>query len=100
MSQEPITPLSLENAKKTAKRFSDRIEAAKSGSILMPLVPDTQSVMRSRKKAQHVTKEGRPTLEFLDVGGKFIDVDERVRRIAVAQRRTRVKKAKKDVPTL
>jgi len=93
MSQEPITPLSLENAKKTAKRFSDRIEAAKSGSILMPLVPDTQSVMRSRKKAQHVTKEGRPTLEF-------INVNERVRRIAAAQRRTRVKQAKKDVPTL
>ena len=62
----------------------------------MPLVPDTQSIMRPKQKTWHVTKEGRPTLQFTDVGGKFVDVDESVRRIAVAQRRANIKKAKKD----
>ena len=37
------------------------------------------------------TREGRPDVRFVDVGGKYIDVKDRKRRIAEGERRSRLR---------
>jgi hypothetical protein len=49
-----------------------------------------------QEKVQVVTKTGRPTFEFHDVGSKFIDRKEQLHRTVVAERRARVKKEKRE----
>ncbi|KAF5384920.1 hypothetical protein D9615_001121 [Tricholomella constricta] len=87
--REPIVPASLEHAKSTAKRYAKAEEAYKSNPRLMPRVKD--SITRTPKeKVQVVTKDGRPSMKFVDVGGHFIEVDERLRRIAESERRAKI----------
>ncbi|KAG6911327.1 hypothetical protein DXG01_000998 [Tephrocybe rancida] len=87
--REPIVPASLEHAKTTAKRYTEMREAYKSNPQLMPPVKDitTQS---PEEKVQVITKPGRPSLKFIDVGGHFIEVNERLKRIAGSKRRAEV----------
>ncbi|KAG6851384.1 hypothetical protein H0H93_005782 [Arthromyces matolae] len=85
--REPVVPASLEHAKVAAKRYTEKQEAFKSNRNLMPIVNDPRT--QSPDKIQFVTKPGRPTLKFVDVGGHFIDVNQRLHRIADAQRRLR-----------
>ncbi|RDB29607.1 hypothetical protein Hypma_016018 [Hypsizygus marmoreus] len=89
--REPIVPASLEFAKLDAKRHTRADEAYKSNPKLMPRVPDTDFIQTPRKKVQTVVKPGRPTIKFVDVGGHFIDVHDRVRRIAESERRAKIK---------
>ncbi|KAG6854155.1 hypothetical protein C0991_010066 [Blastosporella zonata] len=87
--REPIVPASLEHAKKTAKRYTELREAYKSNPQLMPHVVDI-TTQTPAEKIQVVTKPGRPSLKFVDVGGHFIDVEERLKRIAESERRAKI----------
>ncbi|KAF9469745.1 eukaryotic mitochondrial regulator protein-domain-containing protein [Collybia nuda] len=89
--REPIVPASLEQAKIAAKRFAQAAEDSKSNEKLMPRIRDTAMNKAPKSKVQIVTKPGRPTLKFIDVGGKFIQADERIRRMAEAERRAKIK---------
>ncbi|KAF8665316.1 hypothetical protein AX16_000336 [Volvariella volvacea WC 439] len=87
----PITPTSLEAAKARAKEYAQQAERAKADPVLMPKVPNTATIKTPRSGVQVVTKPGRPALKFVDIGGKFLDVDERLHRIAGGERRARMK---------
>lgn len=79
---------------KEGKRLANAERARKSGPKLMPRLKDTDTIKTPRKKVQIVAKEGRPTIHFVDVGGKFLDVDDRLRRMAESERRTQFKQKK------
>lgn len=84
--QEPIVPSLLEKAQKDGETYRLAEEAHKSSDELMQRFKDTPD-----DKVKIVSKPGRPTMKFVDVGGKFINVDERLRRIAESERRARIK---------
>ncbi|GLB43498.1 putative eukaryotic mitochondrial regulator protein [Lyophyllum shimeji] len=91
--REPIVPAALEHAKSTAKRYAAAAEAYKSNPKLMPRVNDP-TTRTPKEKVQVVTKSGRPSIKFTDVGGHFIEVDERLRRITESERRAQLKAKK------
>ena len=41
-------------------------------------------------------REGRPDVKFVDVGGKFIDIKDRKRRIAEGERRSRIRQRRRE----
>ncbi|KAF8628248.1 hypothetical protein AX15_004023 [Amanita polypyramis BW_CC] len=92
---DPIVPGALEDAKRRAKRFSAKVEGLDSNRHLMPRIKDTEYIRTPQEKVQVVTKTGRPAIEFHDVGSKFLNPSERLHRIGVAQRRARVRMAKR-----
>lgn len=61
----------------------------------MPRFPDSKYV-KSPEKFQTLEKTGRPTIEIRDVGGKFLDLNDSLKRIAVAERRAREKEKKRE----
>ncbi|KAJ7201360.1 eukaryotic mitochondrial regulator protein-domain-containing protein [Mycena pura] len=85
--KEPILPASLEHARKLAQRSAQEAHDNKSNPNLMPRFKDTDTIKSPRVKVQVVEREGRIPFKFVDVGGKFIDVDERMRRMTRAGRR-------------
>lgn len=89
--QEPIVPLSLEKAKAAGKRFTAKLEALKSDPKLMPRFKDTDTIKTPKEKVQDVEKPGHVTVKVIDVGGKFLDVNERLHRISRSARRARQK---------
>lgn len=100
LTKEPIVPESLEQAQMLALR-SRSLRKLKMKQL--PHFKDTDTVKTPREKVQLVTKPGRPTIMFVDVGGKFMDDDEEKKRAVAAERRvvqrikaiTRPKKPKK-----
>ncbi|KAF5385211.1 hypothetical protein D9615_001119 [Tricholomella constricta] len=70
-----------------AKRYAKTEEAYKSNPRLMPRVKDSTT---PKEKVQFVTKDGRPSMKFVDVGGHFIEVYERLRRIAESERKAKI----------
>lgn len=87
--KEPILPGALEQAKLRGKQYVQEAEDAKSARKLMPRFRNTPTIKTPRNKVQIISKKGRPQLKFVDVGGKFLEVDERLRRIADAERRAK-----------
>ncbi|KAJ3510752.1 hypothetical protein NMY22_g15876 [Coprinellus aureogranulatus] len=81
---EPIVPGSLEHAHAKALQYAKRTEEFKAIPELMPRVPDTEWMTRPKSKVVRLERENRPTLQFIDVGAKFMDVNERIQRIAAA----------------
>lgn len=82
--------MSLERAKAAAKRFTRVAEKEKSNQKLMPHLKDTDIIKTPESKVQVSEAPGRPTIKFVDVGGRFIDVEERLRKIAQAERRAKL----------
>ncbi|KAK2461518.1 hypothetical protein APHAL10511_005981 [Amanita phalloides] len=90
---EPIVPAALEHAREHAKRIAARAEGLDSN--LKPRIKDTEHIKTPHEKVQVIIKPAHPTFEFRDVGSKFLDPNERLHRIAVAERRARVKRDKR-----
>ncbi|KAJ7684000.1 eukaryotic mitochondrial regulator protein-domain-containing protein, partial [Mycena rosella] len=82
----PILPVALQHAKRVAERHAQAAEDHKSNPRLMPRFKDSRTIKSPRAKVQTVERSGRPPVHFVDVGGKFIDVQERLRRLALAER--------------
>ncbi|KAF7347394.1 hypothetical protein MVEN_01495200 [Mycena venus] len=89
-SIEPLLPASLEHAKKIAERSAQAAHDNKSNATLMPRFKDTDTIKSPRQKVQTVVREGRLPIHFVDVGGKFLQAEDRLRRMAVAERRKSV----------
>lgn len=85
--QEPLLPASLEHAKKIAERMAQEAHDHKSHATLMPRFKDTPTIKSPRQKVQTVVRDGRLPMRFVDVGGRFMIAEERVRRMAAAERR-------------
>jgi hypothetical protein len=60
----------------------------------MPHLKDTETIRTPKSRVQVSVAPGRPTIKFVDVGGKFIDVEERLRKIAQAERRAKINASK------
>ncbi|KXN88945.1 37S ribosomal protein S35, mitochondrial [Leucoagaricus sp. SymC.cos] len=94
--REPIVPAALEHAKNLAQRLVKFEGRQKSTHPrLMPRFHDTEHI-KTPPKFQTLQKKGRPTLEIQDIGGKFLDLNDRLKRIAVAERRSREKEKKRE----
>ncbi|KAM6498579.1 Eukaryotic mitochondrial regulator domain containing protein [Amanita muscaria] len=87
---EPVVPPSLEHARQKAKNFANKALESNTSRIR-----DTEFIKTPQEKTQVVTKLGRPAFEFHDVGSKFLDSSERAHRMAIAERRARVRKEKR-----
>ncbi|KAJ7175834.1 eukaryotic mitochondrial regulator protein-domain-containing protein [Mycena filopes] len=85
--KEPLLPASLEHAKKVAQRSAAAALANRSNARLMPRFKDTATIKSPRAKVQIVERERRLPIHFVDVGGRFLDVEERVGRMGMAGRR-------------
>ncbi|KAJ6520344.1 eukaryotic mitochondrial regulator protein-domain-containing protein [Mycena sanguinolenta] len=85
--REPLLPGSLENAKGRAERSAQAVQDYKSTAKLMPRFKDTDTIKSPRQKVQTIVREGRLPVHFVDVGGKFLNAEERLRRIADSERR-------------
>ena len=89
--QEPIVPASLEKAKAAGKRFTARVGALKADPKLMPRFKDTDTIKTPKEKVQNIESPNHVTIKVVDVGGKFLDVNERLHRISRSERRARQK---------
>ena len=76
-----------DHAAGVARRYAD-----KSAEDVMPSFP---YFLNNPPPVQFIEKEGRPTIKFIDVGGKFLDVDERKQRMKDAKRRRSIKDKKR-----
>lgn len=90
--QEPLMPGVLRHARQTAERHVRAAEDAKSDPKILGKHegnPQKVQLLPSGKSS------GRPMIEFVDVGGKFIDVKEHTARTKESARRRSVKDKKK-----
>jgi hypothetical protein len=80
--QEPVLPTALSKAREDAKRHGRSEESTKSGDVALGLggIANTSS-----------TTTGRHTIKFVDVGTKFVDPKDRVRRMKESQRRAKIR---------
>lgn len=95
--QEMVVPRELEKAKeevKEARRVA--IEAKSDVKLLTGKEPKRGPATLPREKTV-VVRQGsnRPDIVFKDVGGRFLDVEDRVRRMHEADRRRQAKDRRK-----
>ncbi|KAJ6541852.1 eukaryotic mitochondrial regulator protein-domain-containing protein [Mycena capillaripes] len=98
--KEPLLPASLEHARNAAERSAQAAHDNKSNTTLMPRFKDTTTIKSPRAKVQKIEREGRLPIHFVDVGGKFLQVDERLRRMASAGRRHSIHAKRSEVKVL
>src|ERR1700731_1038982 len=84
----------LQKAKEDAAAAAARRSAEKSAEAMMPRYP---GFLGNPPPVHLVKREGRPAIKFIDVGGQFLDVDERKERIKNAERRRAMKNKKQGV---
>jgi hypothetical protein len=92
ISQEPIMPGVLQHARRTAEKHVRASEDAKSNPNV--LGQHKGNPPRVQSLPSGITP-GRPMIEFVDVGGKFIDLKEHTARAKESARRRTVKDKKK-----
>ncbi|PPR06602.1 hypothetical protein CVT24_001787 [Panaeolus cyanescens] len=88
--REPVLPTVLQHVKQQAE-LKKLQEQANINKKLMPHVPQTAFIRRPRHAEFVVKRNTGPTTKFLDVGARFMDVDERKRRDAIADRKSRIR---------
>jgi len=83
----------LEKAREAAKVARIQSRAAKSDPTLLGKVKKSfRSATPIPKVVQGEARPGRPVVTFTDVGGKFLDTNDRVRRMHEAERRKELRK--------
>jgi len=88
--QEPILPTVLKRAREDAKRHGRTEESVKFGDISLDLPHD--GAMEVANMDGIAT--GRRTIKFIDVGTKFMDPKEHMRRMKESQRRAKIRSKK------
>jgi len=88
--KEPVMPGILEAASQEAAARKKAQEAAKSNPRL---TPEYHSKVNERVKMVHAA--GRPSVKFVDVGGKFLDLKSIARREQESERRSKIRAKKK-----
>ncbi|KZT08569.1 uncharacterized protein LAESUDRAFT_696657 [Laetiporus sulphureus 93-53] len=79
---EPIIPAELERA---ATVHHEKAKQEASLKLILARVPPV------KHETHIVEKEGRPPIEFVDVGSKYVDIDDRLRRLKESERRSQLK---------
>jgi len=82
---DPIMPVVLENHQKALDARHKGYRDAKADPLVMPRYANNPP------KVNVIQRDGRPAVKFVDVGGKFVDVKDRLKRIKLAERRRRMK---------
>ncbi|KAI0778765.1 hypothetical protein BD413DRAFT_511586 [Trametes elegans] len=85
--QSPIVPTALARASKDAVKFSADKEAAKLRKL--------RSLSTEIEPERVVERPNRPVFRFVDIGPKFLNVDERLKRVRAAKRRTLLKRRRR-----
>ena len=88
--QEPVLPTVLKRAREDAKRHGRTEEPVRSGDIIFDLPDDGAMEVTSMDGAA----TGRSIIKFVDVGTKFMDSKEHVRRMKESQRRAKIRSKK------
>ncbi|KAI0828914.1 eukaryotic mitochondrial regulator protein-domain-containing protein [Trametes gibbosa] len=88
--QSPIIPTELARAAEDAVKLSARQDAAK-----LKRLRGLSTVTEPERVVEHA---GRPTMRFVDVGVKFLDVDDRLKRVTAAKRRSLMKRRRRTSP--
>jgi hypothetical protein len=88
--QEPILPISLQEAQSTAISKKKKREA-KANAKFMHRIPDTAFIKTPTYKVLTLTRQSRPTTRFVNVGSAFMDARELAKRQAVSQRKSRIR---------
>ncbi|KAI0937174.1 hypothetical protein AcW1_001221 [Taiwanofungus camphoratus] len=84
--QEPILPKELESHRAEGRKNARAAQGIKAAHASLP--PRTH-------EERVVDVSGRPSVTFVDVGGKFVDVDDSVRRLKEAGRRSKLRMQKR-----
>jgi len=92
-SQEPILPISLQEAQKTAISKKKRREA-KANARFIRRIPDTEFIKTPTYKVLTLTRKSRPTTRFVNVGSAFMNARELAERQVVSQRKSRIRARK------
>lgn len=79
-------PTILEHAIERAEQAARDHVKLKDNPRLVRNIRSLRLSARPRKRIQVLEKPGRPTIRFVDVGAKFLDVGERLKRIKVTER--------------
>jgi hypothetical protein len=87
--QEPVLPAVLKKAREDAKRYGQTEEYAKSDDVCTGVHSDGATEVMS---TDAVT--GRPIIKFIDVGTKFTDPKDQMRRMKESQRRAKLRSKK------
>ncbi|KAI0673723.1 eukaryotic mitochondrial regulator protein-domain-containing protein [Trametes maxima] len=83
----PIVPGALVRALEDGGKSTAALEAAKLKRLRH---------LRTETEAERtIDRPGRPTMRFVDIGMKFLDVDDRLRRVNVAKRRSLLKRRRR-----
>ncbi len=91
--QSTVVSKALEKAREEAKAAHIESRAAKSDPKLLGKVKKPfRSTTPTPKVVQGEARPGRPVTTFTDVGGKFLDTNDRVRRMHEAERRRELRK--------
>ena len=93
-SQEPILPISLQEAYRAAISKKKRREA-KANAKFMHRIPDTEFVKTPTYKVLTLTRNSRPTTRFVNVGSAFMNARELAKRQVVSQRKSRIRVRKR-----
>lgn len=81
-------PAALEHAKQLGRDFTQQREDLKSTHPRLMIQNTKKSYIKTPRRSQSLEKVGRPTLEIRDVGGKFLDLNDSLKRISMAEKRT------------
>lgn len=87
-SQEPILPLSLQEAQKTAISRQAKKKAKANRKFMHP-IPDTEFIKSPTYKVLTLTRKSGPTTRFVNVGSAFVNAHELEKRKVVSQLRQR-----------
>ncbi|KZP28832.1 hypothetical protein FIBSPDRAFT_682129, partial [Athelia psychrophila] len=90
--KDPVVPLLLERARTDGIRHAHQEEQSKNHSRFLTPQPGT-----SKEKVRMVAPPGRPMMKFSDVGGKFINKDESLKRIKKLAHRSSLKAKRRAV---
>ncbi|CAL1694580.1 unnamed protein product [Somion occarium] len=90
--KDAIVAEALDAARAYAQKHRQMSEEQKNDPELLGLRPSTLVI----DKVKLVIRENRPTMKFVDVGGRFLDVNDRVRRIKESERRSRIKAKRRE----
>lgn len=82
----------LDFARAYAQKHKKITEEQKNDPKLLGLRPSTVVV----DKVKLIVRDNRPNVKFVDVGGRFLDVDDRLRRIRECERRSKIRTRKRE----
>jgi len=83
--EEPVVPTALKRAREDAKRHGRSEESTKSDDVTAGLLHDDVSEIAN-------ISVGRHNIKFIDVGNKFMDPKDHMRRMKESQRRARIRR--------